>query len=230
VPQNRPYIAPPFQQAQDDVFGGGPVPGAQGFLANLNFQDGNAAPQLTPDSVILAREHLAQLQHPLEFNLAPAPAGRRQPQFSPGNRVNAIAGPSNLQDIPPAAPKARDSKPGFPDLLWCTSGKHYRHQQLFEDNATCSECCEKNRRKAQIAAERRAEAQRQAQQQAQLAQQIPLDEEMPGPDEPLNPPLIPPIPPPPVDPMAQPAVLAADKLLMDRVRLELMIIESIRSP
>jgi hypothetical protein len=58
VPQNRPYIAPPFQQAQDDVFGGGPVPGAQAFLANLNFQDGNAAPQLTPDSVILARERL----------------------------------------------------------------------------------------------------------------------------------------------------------------------------
>jgi hypothetical protein len=90
-----------------------------------------------------------------------SPAGRRQPQFNPGNRVNAIAGPSNLrdppQDIPPAAPKARDPKPGFPDLLWCTSGKHYRHQQLFEDNATCSECREKNRRKAQIAAERRAE-------------------------------------------------------------------------
>ncbi|KAJ7658085.1 hypothetical protein B0H14DRAFT_2425448 [Mycena olivaceomarginata] len=48
---------------------------------------------------------------------------------------------------------------------------------------------------------------------------------MPGPDEPLNPPLIPPIPPPPVDPMAQPAVSAADKLLMDRVQLELMKIE-----
>ncbi|KAJ7347066.1 hypothetical protein DFH08DRAFT_809808 [Mycena albidolilacea] len=200
VPQNWPYIAPPFQQAQDDVFGGGPVPGLQAFLANLNFQDGYAAPQLTPDSVTLAQEHLAQLQHPLEFNPAPAPApapaGRRQPQFNPGNRVNAIAGPLNLrdpplqippvpspalpnihpapQDIPPAAPKARDLKPGFPDLLWCTSGKHYRHQQLFGENDTCSECREKKRRRAQIAAEWCAEEQQQAQQQAQLCQQRPL--------------------------------------------------------
>ncbi|KAJ7302206.1 hypothetical protein DFH08DRAFT_826829 [Mycena albidolilacea] len=40
--------------------------GAQAFLANFNFQHGNAAPQLTPNSVTLAQEHLAQLQHPLE--------------------------------------------------------------------------------------------------------------------------------------------------------------------
>jgi hypothetical protein len=37
VPQNRPHIAPPFQQAQDDVFGSGPIPGAQAFLVNLNL-------------------------------------------------------------------------------------------------------------------------------------------------------------------------------------------------
>ncbi|KAJ7301807.1 hypothetical protein DFH08DRAFT_642671, partial [Mycena albidolilacea] len=34
-----------------------------------------------------------------------------------------------------------------------------------------------------------------------------------------------PNPPPPVDPMAQPAVSAANKLLIDQVRLELMKIE-----
>jgi hypothetical protein len=212
VPQNLPHIAPPFQLAQDDIFGGGPISDrrrAQAFLANLNFQHGNAAPQLTPNSMILAQEHLAQLQHPLEFNPAPALGGRHQPpeplQQPPNiqlqgpqlpiatmNSIQAIqqriaelnvprefqavrqlqippVPPPALpniqpvpQNIPPEAPKARDPKPGFPHLLYCTSGRHYRHQTLFEENSTCSECREKNRRKAQIAAARRAEEQRQA--------------------------------------------------------------------
>ncbi|KAJ6585803.1 hypothetical protein B0H19DRAFT_1059994 [Mycena capillaripes] len=113
VPQNPPRIVLPFQQAPDDVFGGGPIPDrreAQAFLANLNFQPGNAAPQLTPNSVTWAQERLAQLQRPLEFNPAPAPVGRHRPpepvqqqhpdilaqgqehlaqfpQFNPGNRI-----------------------------------------------------------------------------------------------------------------------------------------------
>jgi hypothetical protein len=82
VPRKQPHIAPSFQQAQNDVSGGRPIPdrhGARAFLGNLIFQHGNVTPQLTPNSVALAREHLAQLQGPLEFNPTPAPVCRHRP-------------------------------------------------------------------------------------------------------------------------------------------------------
>ncbi|KAJ7314343.1 hypothetical protein DFH08DRAFT_821375 [Mycena albidolilacea] len=66
--------------AQGDVFGGGPVPdrhAAQAFLADLNFQRGDAVQRLTPNSLATVQERLAQLEQPLEFNPAPAPGRRR---------------------------------------------------------------------------------------------------------------------------------------------------------
>jgi hypothetical protein len=86
---------------------------------------------------------------------------------------------------------------------------------MFGERLTYSGCCQKIQMNAQIAAGMLAEEQR----LAQLAQQILPNGESP------TPPLIPPVPPLPIDPMAQPAVSAADKSLMDHVRQELMKIE-----